>query len=42
MRDRLWDAYVPGQERHRDPTTEYLAIATKCVRYVAEKEGLAA
>lgn len=39
MRDKLWDLYVPGQERRKDPTREYVEYALSLVRYVAEKEG---
>lgn len=38
MRDRLWEVYVPGQERRMDPTTEYIDHAMACVNYVFEKE----
>jgi len=27
LRDRIWCAYVPGQERRMDPSDEYLAVA---------------
>ena len=39
MRDRLWELYVPGQERRKDPTIEYIEHALMCVDYVAAREG---
>jgi hypothetical protein len=36
MRDELWAAYVPGQERRMDPSGEYLDVAMRCVAYVAQ------
>lgn len=40
LRDGLWDAYRPGQERRMDPSPEYLLAAARCVHAVAVKEGL--
>lgn len=40
LRDGLWDAYRPGQERRMDPSPEYLLAAARCVHAVATKEGL--
>lgn len=34
----LWAAYVPGQERRKNPTAAYLHAAAACVRAVAEME----
>lgn len=39
LRDALWAAYVPGQERRKDPTSEYRRASALCVNAVAEKEG---
>jgi hypothetical protein len=39
MQDRIWRHYVPGQERRKDPTLEYLAAAMEAIRYVAELEA---
>lgn len=39
LRDGLWDAYRPGQERRMDPTAEYLLAAARCVHAVAVREG---
>ena len=38
MQQELWDVYVPGQEKRKDPTREYIAVAMRLVRYVAERE----
>lgn len=38
-RDRLWAVYVPGQERRKDPTDEYLEVAHELVELVAAKEA---
>lgn len=37
MRDRIWDTYVPGQERRMDPTSEYLDAAMDAVAYLARE-----
>lgn len=39
MRDRVWELYVPGQERRMDPSPEYLAHAMACIDYVAAAEA---
>ena len=39
LRDVLWAAYKPGQERRMDPSPTYLRAAAACVTAVAEKEG---
>lgn len=39
LRDGLWDAYRPGQERRMDPSPEYLLAAARCVYAVATREG---
>lgn len=39
LRDGLWDAYRPGQERRMDPSPKYLLAAARCVHAVAVKEG---
>jgi hypothetical protein len=39
MRDAIWAAYVPGQEKYKDPTDEYLALAWAAIEYVARMEG---
>lgn len=29
LRDAIWAAYVPGQERRMDPSEEYLTVASE-------------
>jgi hypothetical protein len=38
MRDAIWAAYVPGQERRKDPTDAYLNAAIAAVKWLAENE----
>lgn len=40
LRDEVWLHYSVGQEMRMNPTPEYLNVATRCVRFVAVKEGL--
>lgn len=35
LRDKIWDAYVPGQERRMDPSDEYLAVAREVQDWIA-------
>lgn len=35
----VWDAYVPGQEQRKDPTSMYLDAARAAIEVVADKEG---
>lgn len=35
LRDRVWDAYVPGQEARMDPSDEYLAVAHEVQEWIA-------
>lgn len=37
MQDAIWAAYVPGQERRKDPTSEYLDAARAAIDFVAER-----
>lgn len=39
LKDAVWAQYVPGQERRKDPTREYLNVAQAAVDAVAAKEG---
>jgi hypothetical protein len=39
MRDAIWAAYVPGQERRKDPTPEYIAVARNAIQYLEAKEA---
>lgn len=41
LRDRIWDAYVPGQEKRMDPSDEYLAVAHEVQAWIAEHGGAA-
>lgn len=38
LQKRVWDTYVPGQERRKDPTADYLAAATAAIRAVHQAE----
>jgi hypothetical protein len=38
MRDDIWATYVPGQEQRKDPTSEYIDAAQRCVAYLAARE----
>lgn len=38
MRDKIWLYYAPGQERRKDPSPEYVAHASVCVKFVAQLE----
>lgn len=33
FRDRIWETYVPGQEVRKDPSVEYLEIATSIEKW---------
>jgi len=39
MRDAVWAAYVPGQEKRKDPTPEYLEVTRRAIEYVEELEA---
>lgn len=39
LQNQIWAHYVPGQEIRKDPTPEYLAVAEKAIRAVADMEG---
>jgi hypothetical protein len=41
LRDRVWDAYVPGQEKRMDPSEDYLEVARAVQAWIAEHEGAA-
>lgn len=36
LRNKIWDAYVPGQERRLDPSDEYLAVARETQDWIKE------
>ena len=39
-RDEVWAAYVPGQERRKDPSDQYVQVPMSAVKWLARKEGL--
>lgn len=36
LRDRVWAAYVPGQEDRMDPSGEYVAVAREVQEWIKE------
>ena len=36
LRDKIWNAYVPGQEATMTPSDEYLDVAMEVQRWIAE------
>lgn len=36
LRDAVWDAYVPGQERRMDPSEDYLDVAREVQRWIID------
>lgn len=36
LRDRIWAAYMPGQERDMSPSAEYLQVADDVQRWIRE------
>lgn len=34
LRDKIWDAYVPGQEERLDPSSEYLDVAHEVQEWI--------
>jgi len=42
LRAALWAAYRPGQEIRKDPTEQYLIVASECICFVADAEGVSA
>lgn len=40
LQHAVWEHYVPGQERRKDPSRDYLVAALAAVEAVAEKEGV--
>lgn len=39
MKDEIWATYLPGQERRKDPSPEYLAAARTAIDKVRELEA---
>ncbi len=38
MRDEIWAAYVPGQERRKDPTGAYMDVTRRAIEHVYLEE----
>ena len=38
LRDRVWAAYVPGQEIRKDPSKEYLTVAADIQKWIKERK----
>jgi len=38
LQREVWRTYVPGQEKRKDPTVEYLRVAGEAIEAVARKE----
>lgn len=36
LRNRVWEAYVPGQERRMDPSAEYLDVAREVQDWIEQ------
>jgi hypothetical protein len=39
LRDKIWNAYVPGQEARMDPSAEYLSAADEVQDWIAKHGG---
>jgi hypothetical protein len=39
LRDKVWQAYRPGQEVDKKPSETYVAVAREVQRWIAEKKG---
>lgn len=39
LRDRIWDAYVPGQEIRKDPSPAYIQVAFEVQDWIADHGG---
>lgn len=40
LRDRIWAAYVPGQEKRMNPSDEYLEVARAVQEWIRENAGV--
>lgn len=40
LRDKIWDAYVPGQEKRMDPSDEYLEVAHEVQEWIGKYGGV--
>jgi hypothetical protein len=38
LRDKIWAAYVPGQEKTMNPSREYVAVAKEVQEWIKEYE----
>lgn len=36
LRNKIWDAYVPGQERRMDPSADYIEVAHEVQDWIKE------
>jgi hypothetical protein len=41
LRDKLWRAYVPGQENTKTPSREYMAVATEIQEWIKKHKAKA-
>ncbi len=39
IRDKIWAAYRPGQEKDLQPSREYVAVAREAEAWIAQYEG---
>lgn len=39
LRDRIWRAYRPGQEKDQTPTREYVEVAREVQDWINKQEG---
>lgn len=40
LQNAIWNTYVPGQERTKTPSVEYLTAAKEAIAWLAKAEGL--
>ena len=39
LRSQVWDAYRPGQEITKDPSSDYLNVTQEAINYIKDKES---
>jgi len=39
LRNKVWDAYVPGQEIRKDPTVEYMNVMAELDKWIKANGG---
>lgn len=39
LRNKIWMAYVPGQEKSKTPSEQYLAVAREVQEWIAKQNG---